>query len=61
MSYAGPIRSDFFQLEKRYGDMDASQLKQLKELEDKKKRLKRSYCYLNLDHELFKNLLQKKF
>jgi putative transposase len=41
--------------------MDASQLKRLKELEDENKRLKRMYADLSLDHELLKEVLEKKF
>lgn len=39
----------------------ASQLKRLKELEEENKRLKRMYADLSLDHELLKEVLEKKF
>ena len=41
--------------------MDASQLKRLKELEKKNRRLKRMYADLSLDNELLKDILEKKF
>jgi putative transposase len=41
--------------------MDASQLRRLKDLEDENKRLKRMYADLSLDHELLKEVLEKKY
>jgi putative transposase len=40
--------------------MDAAQLKKLKELEEENRRLKRMYADLSLDHELLKEVLEKK-
>jgi putative transposase len=57
----GISRATFYNWRKRYGGMDASQLKRLKELEDENKRLKRMYADLSLDHELLKEVLEKKF
>jgi putative transposase len=57
----GISRATFYNWKKRYGGMDASQLKRLKELEDENKRLKRMYADLSLDHELLKEVLEKKF
>ena len=41
--------------------MDAAQLKKLKELQEENRRLKRMYADLSLDHELLKEILEKKF
>lgn len=57
----GISRATFYNWKKRYGGMDASQLKRLKELEDENKRLKRMYADLSLDHELLKEVLEKKY
>jgi putative transposase len=53
-------RTTFYNWKKRYGGMVASQLKRLKEIEDENKRLKRMYADLSLDHELLKEVLEKK-
>ena len=57
----GISRATFYNWKKKYGGMDASQLKRLKELEDENRRLKRMYADLSLDNELLKNVLEKKF
>ena len=57
----GISRATFYNWKKRYGGMDASQLKRLKELEDENQHLKRMYAYLSLDHQLLKDVLEKKF
>jgi putative transposase len=57
----GISRATFYNWKKRYGGMDASQLKRLKELEEENKRLKRMFADLSLDHELLKDVLEKKF
>mgnify|MGYP001241585186 CR=1 FL=1 len=41
--------------------MDASQLKRLREVEEENKRLKRMYADLSVNHELLKEVLEKKF
>lgn len=57
----GISRATFYNWKKRYGGMEASQLKRLKELEEENRRLKRMYADLSLDHELLKDVLEKKF
>jgi putative transposase len=57
----GISRATFFNWRKKYGGMDASQLRRLKEVEDENRRLKRMYADLSLDHELLKEVLEKKF
>lgn len=51
----------FYNWKKKYGGMDATQLKKLKELEEENRRLKRMYADLSLDHELLKDVIEKKF
>ena len=41
--------------------MDTQQLRKLKDLEDENKRLKRMFADLSLDHQLLKEVLEKKF
>jgi len=57
----GISRATFFNWRKKFGGMDASQLRRLKEVEDENRRLKRMYADLSLDHELLKEVLEKKF
>lgn len=44
----------------RYGGMDASQLKRLKELESENTRLKKMYAELSLTHHALQDAVQKK-
>jgi len=57
----GISRATFYNWKKKYGGLEASQLKRLKELEEENKRLKRMYADLSLDHELLKEVIEKKF
>ena len=40
--------------------MDASQLKQLKDLQEENRRLKAMYADLALDHKILKDIVEKK-
>jgi putative transposase len=44
----------------RYGGMDASQLRRLKELEGENARLKKMYAELSLTHHALQDAVQKK-
>jgi len=44
-------RATFYNWEKKYGGMDASPLKRLKELEKENRRLKHMYADISLDHD----------
>lgn len=44
----------------RYGGMDASQLRRLKELENENARLKKMYAELSLTHHALQDTIQKK-
>lgn len=57
----GISEATFYNWKKKYGGMETSQLKKLKELEEENRRLKRMYADLSLDHFLLKEVLEKKF
>lgn len=44
----------------KYGDMELSELKRLRQLEDENNRLKKMYATLSMDNELLKEVLEKK-
>ncbi|VAX25928.1 Mobile element protein [hydrothermal vent metagenome] len=44
----------------KYGGLEASELKRLKALEDENSRLKRMYSELSLDHQVLKDVIEKK-
>ncbi len=50
----------FYNWKSKYGGMDASQLKKLKELEEENTRLKKMYAELSLVHHAFKDAVEKK-
>jgi putative transposase len=50
----------FYSWKSKYGGMDASQLKRLKELEEENSRLKKMYADLSLLHHAFKDAVEKK-
>lgn len=43
-----------------YSGMEVSQVKRLKELEEENRRLKKMYAELSLNHEILKEVLEKK-
>ena len=45
----------------KYGGMTVSELKRLKKLEDENRRLKQMYATLSMDHELLREVLEKKY
>jgi putative transposase len=57
----GISSATFYNWRKKYGGMDASQLKRLKELEEENARLKKMYADLALDNTMLKDVLSKKF
>jgi putative transposase len=57
----GVSRATFYNWRKKYGGMDASQLKRLKELEEENRKLKQMYADLSLDKVMLKDILGKKF
>ena len=56
----GISQSCFYQWKSKYGGMDVSELKRMKELEAENQRLKRMFADLSLEHDAIKYLLEKK-
>ena len=52
--------SSFYRWKAKYGGMEASDIRRLKELEEENRRLKQMYADLSLDHEVLKDLLETK-
>ena len=57
----GISKATIYNWRKKYGGMETNQLKKLKELEQENARLKRMFADLSLDHQLLKEILEKKF
>ena len=55
----GINRATFYQWRKRYGGMDASELKRIKELEEENAKLKRMYANLALELDTVRFILKK--
>lgn len=51
---------EFYKWKQRYGGMEASDVKRLKELEEENARLKKMYANLSLVHEALKDAVEKK-
>ena len=45
----------------KYAGMEITELKRLRQLEDENNRLKKMYATLSMDHELLKEVLEKKY
>lgn len=56
----GISRATFYKWRQRYGGMDASELKRIKQLEEENARLKRMYANLALELETAKYIIEKK-
>ena len=57
----GISEATFYKWRQKYGGMESSQLKRLRDLEEENSRLKRMYADLSLDHEVLKEVLSKNF
>lgn len=53
-------KATLYNWKSKYGGLEASDVKRLKELEDENARLKRMYANLSLDHEILKDVITKK-
>ena len=51
----------YYNWKSKYGGMEASDMRRLKELEDENRRLKRLYANLSLEHDALKDVIAKKF
>lgn len=50
----------YYNWKSKYGGMEASDIKRLKELEDENCRLTQMYAELSLDHKIFKHIVDQK-
>ena len=50
----------YYQWKQKYGGMQASDIKRLRELEEENRRLKKMYAELSLEHVMLKEVLTKK-
>jgi putative transposase len=56
----GFSRSAFYKWKAKYGGMETSELKRLKELEVENRKLKQMYAELSLEHKVLKEIVEKK-
>ncbi len=56
----GFSQSAFYKWKAKYGGMDVSALKRLKELEDENSKLKQMYAELSLENKVLKDIVEKK-
>ena len=56
----GFSRATFYKWKAKYSGMSVSELKRLKELEEENRRLKQMYADLSLEHEVLKDIVEKK-
>jgi putative transposase len=56
----GVSRASFYKWRQRYGGMEASELKRLKELEEENRKLKQMYTELALDLMVAREIIEKK-
>jgi putative transposase len=56
----GFSKATYYKWKARYGGMDVSALKRLKELEAENRRLKQMYAELSLEHKALKEIVEKK-
>lgn len=50
----------YYNWKAKYGGMEASDIKRLKELEDENRRLKSMFAELSLEHRILKDIIEKK-
>ena len=53
-------RATLYQWKRKYGGLEVSQLKKLKELEEENAKLKKMYANLTLDNEILREVIEKK-
>jgi putative transposase len=56
----GMSDATFYKWKAKYGGLDVSQLRRLKDLELENARLKKMYAELSLAHEAFRDVVEKK-
>jgi len=56
----GFSQSAFYKWKAKYGGLDVSQLRRMKELEEENRKLKQMYANLSLEHEILRDIIEKK-
>lgn len=56
----GVSTATFYKWRQRYAGMSSKELKRLKELEEENRKLKQMYVTLALDHQMAKEIIEKK-
>ena len=56
----GISQATYYNWKAKYGGMQPSDVKRLRELEEENARLKRMYAELSLDHQILKDIVGKK-
>jgi len=56
----GVAQSTYYKWKAKYGGMTVAELRRLKKLEQENQRLKQMYATLSMDHELLREVLEKK-
>lgn len=56
----GVSTAAFYKWRERFSGMSGKELKRLKELKDENRRLKQMYANLSLDHQMAKEIIEKK-
>src|SRR4029450_4614949 len=57
----GISEATYYQWKSKYGGMEASDIRRLRELEEENRRLKAMYAELSLEHRILKEVLEKSF
>ena len=57
---AGISTATYFKWKQKFGGMEASDIRRMRELEEENRQLKRMYADLSLDHRILKDVLEKK-
>jgi len=55
----GISSATFYNWKSKYGGMEASDVKRLRELEEENRRLKKMFAELSLDHQILKEIIEK--
>ena len=56
----GVSDATYYNFKSKYGGMEASDIRRLKEMEDENRRLKQMFADLSLKHEALKDIVEKK-
>jgi len=56
----GVSPATFYQWRSKYGGLDASDLKRMKDLEEENRRLKQMFAELSIDHKILQDIVERK-